>query len=118
VIFDTVELDNRLERWAAWARGPPIGSATTAEGYLRERLDTAADSDELTQEIMLTEKAVARTKLERKEYWRVIARYYLGRLSFIEIALFYHVPEHGVKSLWMQARSRVGDHIATLERMN
>ncbi|KKK72610.1 hypothetical protein LCGC14_2902130, partial [marine sediment metagenome] len=46
----------------------------SAEGYMREHVDPAADSDEMTDEIAVTERAIARTKMEDKAYWRVIAR--------------------------------------------
>ena len=111
--LDSDELDERLERWALWARGPSIGSVSTAEGYLKERLDMAADSAEMTDEIMVTERAIARTKMEDKAYWRVISRWYLGRLSFIEISLFFHTPEDGIKQF--RADQRLGRPLAGLE---
>ena len=88
----------------------------SAEGYMREYVDPAADSDEMTEEIAVTERAIARTKMEDKAYWRVIARYYLGRLSLIEIALFFHVAEDGLKRLFEQAKSRISNHILDIER--
>lgn len=115
VIHTSKELEQRLERWADWARSPVIGSGTGAIGYLRERLDRAADSWELTDEIAITERAVARTKLSNKAYWRVIAKYYLGRLSYIEIAMDYHVSEASVRELLDNAMSCVAGHLESLE---
>ncbi len=116
--MDSKELDERLERWANWARSPSMGSVNSVSGYLKERLDQAADSYEMTDEIAITERAMARVKLEEKAYWRVIARYYLGRLSCIEISLQFFTSEHGIKLLLLEAKSRVGEHIATLDGFN
>lgn len=108
-------LHERLERWAVWARGPSIGGSGGAIGYLRERLDPGADSDEFTDEVMVTERAVARTKLEEKAYWRVIAKYYLGRMSIAEIAPIYHVSEGSLERLFAAAKSCVRRHIYDIE---
>ena len=109
------ELDERLERWAAWARGPTVGAISTEVGYMAERLDTPADSDEMTAEIIVTERAIARTKMEDKAYWRVIAKYYLGRQSIIIMSLLWHVSEDGLKRLFDEAKGRVGEHIFDIE---
>ena len=116
-MLDSQELEQRLERWSNWARSPQIGSTGSTVGYLKERLDKAHDID-MNDEIAITERAVARTKMEDKAYWRVIARYYLGRLSCIEIALTFHVSEHGIKRLLLEAKGRIGDHIATMEQIH
>lgn len=116
MLIDSDELEARLTRWANWARGPSIGSASTAVGYMRERLDRGADSQEMTDEIAITERAIARTKLEDRAYWRVIAKYYLGSLALVEIANFYHTSETGIKSLFLRAKGRVADNIYQIER--
>lgn len=115
-MLDSKELDQRLESWANWARSPQMGSTGSVVGYLKERIDKAHDID-MTDEIAITERAVARTKIEDKAYWRVISRYYLGRLSCVEISLQFYTSEHGIKSLLLQAKSRIGDHIATMDSM-
>ena len=82
---------------------------------MQEFLDNAADSDEMTDDIAITERAIARTKMEDKAYWRVIARWYLGRLPFVEIALFFNVSEYDVKQLFLEAKGRIGQHICDIE---
>ena len=115
-LLSTKELDQRLERWANWARSPSMGAPIGVVGYLKERLDIAHDSDEMTTEIAITERAVARAKLEEKAYWRVLARYYLGRLSIVEIAMFFHTSEDGTKQLFLEAKGCVAGHIYDIER--
>ncbi len=110
------ELDERLDRWADWARAPSAGSMSAAEGYMRERVDSGADSTELTDEIAITERAIARTKIEEKAYWRVISRYYLGRLCTREIASFFCVSYESIQRLLQEAKGRIGYHIFELER--
>jgi hypothetical protein len=75
----------RLERWGKWSRCSLPGGSGSAEGYLRERLDHSYDDP--SDEIMETDKAVARVKIERKDYYRVIRRFYIGELSEYEISL-------------------------------
>ncbi len=40
-LLSSQELDQRLERWANWARSPSMGSPGSVVGYLKERLDIA-----------------------------------------------------------------------------
>lgn len=114
--LDSQELDERLERWSDWARSPEEGSVGSAVGYLKERLDQAADSDVMTDEIVITERAIARAKNEDKAYCRVIKHYYMGRESFAEIAGFFNVSEDSIKRLFHEAMGRVGWHIYEIER--
>lgn len=83
---------------------------------MRERLDVPADSEEMTEEVAITERAIARTKMEDKAYWHVIKKYYLGRLNKMEIAAFYHVSYDGLNRLFQQAKSRISEHISDIER--
>ena len=115
-IYSSKELDQRLERWADWARSPSMGSGGTAEGYMRERLDKGADSAEMTDEIAVTERAVARAKMQEKAFWRVLAKYYLGRMPFVEIAFDFNVSEVSLKALFEDARACVHGHILDIER--
>lgn len=112
------ELHERMDRWASWARSPenrPTAPSDVA-GYLKERLDQAHDSAEFTKEIENTERAVARTWLEDKAYKRIIKCYWLGRLSFIEIAMKYHTSESGTKQLFDEAMSRVENNLTNVEK--
>ena len=114
--LDSQELDDRLERWADWARSPEEGSVGSAVGYMKEHLDPAADSDVMTDEIVITERAIARSKMEDRAYCRVIKHYYMGRESFAEIAGFFNVSEDSIKRLFYEAKGRVGWHIFDIER--
>jgi len=105
------ELEERLEDWALWARGPEPGGAGEAIGYLREKSDRAVDSAELTDDILHVERAVARARIKDKAYWRVISRYYLGRMSEIEIAGFFGVSESNIKTLLEEAKSEVRQNL-------
>ena len=116
-MIDSQELEQRLERWSDWARSPQIGSTGSTIGYLQERVDKSHDID-MTDEIAVTERAVARTKMDDRSYWKVIARYYLGRLSCVEISLQFHTSEHGIKQLLLEAKGRIGEHIAVIERLH
>ena len=109
------ELDQRLTRWGNFARGMSLGSGGGADGYLKERLDNGADSDEFTWEIQITERAVARTRLEDRAYSSIIKRYYLGEEAIVEIASFYNTSEYGTKCLFEQAKGVVNGHICDLE---
>ena len=109
------DLNKRLERWADWARSPSMGGVGGSAGYMRERLDKAADSFEMTDEIAATERAIARTKLQRKLYWKIIQRYYLGRLSLMEIAYFFHASESRIKATYDEACVVIHRNILEIE---
>ena len=114
-MLDSQELDDRLERWANWARSPIPGAVGGAIGYMREYLDPPADSDLMTDEIVITERAIARAKMEDRAYCRVIKKYYLGRLSFAEIAGSFNVSERSIARLFDEAKGRIGWHIFEIE---
>jgi hypothetical protein len=109
-------LHARLSRWAAWARCPMPGAEGTAIGYLRERLDHAHDTQP-TEEIAVTDKAVAQMRVKRKDYWRVFADFYLnpGEPSEYEIARQHNYPTERVTAMLRQARFLVGHYIFRLE---
>lgn len=115
-LYSSDELEERLVKWGDWARSPLIGSVNGSAGYMRERLDRGADSAEMTGEIAITERAVARAKLQEKAYWRVIARTYMDDLSPAEIASFFHVSEDSIVRLMAEAKACVQNHIYDIER--
>lgn len=115
-VYSSVELHNRLERWAEWARCPSPGSAGAAIGYMRERLDRSADSAVMTDEVAITERACARTKLKQKAYYRVIAKAYLGRYNTVEMAAFWGESEGSISRLLEDAKACVHGHILDIER--
>lgn len=98
-------------QWGAWARCALPGADGTSKGYLRERVDKAHEG-EPTAEIALTESAIARMKIQRQDYWRYFARYYLNptQLSEFEISNETNTPLERVTAILRQARILVGYH--------
>ncbi len=109
------ELDDRLEDWAKWARSPTVGAIGSEVAYMKARHDTPADSAEMTDEVAITERALARVKMEDRAYWNIIEKYYLGRQPVVFIALSIDKPKDRVQSLLDEAIGRVGEHIFLLE---
>jgi hypothetical protein len=108
---------SRLVRWANWARCPEPGSVGTSEGYLREPTAPGHEG-EPTAEIEVTDKAVARMWVERPDYYRVFAMFYLSpsELSTYEIARHVRHNVTRVEAMLRQARMLVGHKIRLLER--
>lgn len=106
-------------RWGRWARCAEPGADGTSEGYLRERIDHGHES-EPTAEIALTDKAVGKMKVQRKDYWRPFARYYLNptSLSEEEIAALLAMPTMRVNAMLRQARILVGYHLHQLRQVS
>lgn len=111
----TSDTHYRLVDWARWSRGPAPGESK-AQGYLRERTDAAADSDEFTYEIEITDKAVARVRAEHKPWYRVLVRFYKGELPPDGVAESLSYTEGFARALIKAAVVRIGQHIADLER--
>ena len=81
------EAHQLLEEWAAWAREPMGGFGNSGlEGYMREKLDHAHDSAEMTPRIERAEKALAMVKAQNRIWLKVIKKYYLARRGPAEIA--------------------------------
>ena len=110
------DIHDRCLAWGAWARCVLPGESTTAEGYLRERLDHAHEGIP-SPEVAQTERAVARMKVSRKAYWPVFARYYLNptELSEEEISRLLLIPEPRVNAMLRQARMLVGYYLQHTE---
>lgn len=107
--------NKRLLDWGRWARCAVPGDGSSAEGYLRERLDHAHDTG-ATAEIAETDRAVARVKVSRKDYWKVLARYYMTDLSEYEISLEIGHNIDRVSAMLRQAKMLVAHHIGLLQR--
>lgn len=116
LMLSPAELEIRLEKWAKFGRSREVGSTGRGTGYLRERLDSANDSEEFTDEIATTERAIARTAMEDKAYEIVIKEVYLGRHSIHWISLYLHVSESGLNRLFLQAKDRIRAHIFDIEQ--
>jgi len=108
----------RCERWAEWARCPTPGAEGTSEGYLREALDKSYQGLEPGEEIAITDAAIARMKVSRKDYWRIFKRFYLtpGALSEYEIALDMSYTVERVTATIRQSLMLVGYHIHQVEK--
>ena len=85
---------------------------------MRERLDRANDSAEMTPSIEVVEKALAQVKSERRDYLRVIKRYYLSRRNEIEIASEWNRSANRVRDLLKQAKACTAGHIQKLEAVD
>lgn len=109
------DIHDRCVEWASWARCPAPGGGSEASGYLRERTESE-HAGEPTAEIALTDRAVARMKVQRKDYWRAFSRYYLNPTSLTEeeIADDIHLPAERVNAMLRQARILVGFHLHQL----
>lgn len=106
---------DRLIDWGLWARCPSPGEGSTAEGYLRERLDHSHDS-EPTLEISVTDKAVAQVRIQRRDHYRHLARYYMSDRSEYEISQELRQSIERVTTMLRQARFLVGHIILQIER--
>jgi hypothetical protein len=102
----------RLLEWAPWARCASPGTEGTSEGYLRERTDPGHPG-EPTAEIARTDKAVAKMRVERKDYWRPLAMFYLepGEISEYEISLRFGYSLERTAEMLRQARILIGYHL-------
>jgi hypothetical protein len=120
VVAEVIDRDwphARLVRWANWARCPEPGAVGTSEGYLRE--PTAPGHEGVpTPEIEVTDKAVARMWVERPDYYKVFAMFYLSpdERSTYEIARTVRHNVARVEAMLRQARMLVGHKIRVLER--
>jgi len=103
--------------WGRWARCAMPGAEGSSEGYLRERT-SPSHPGEPSPEVALTEKAVAKMRIDRKDYWSVFARYYLNptELSESEIADELDYSPQRVEAMLRQARILVGYHLHSLSR--
>ena len=114
-MLDSRELDERLEDWAKWGRTPIQGALGSESAFTKEYLSPAADSDQMTDEVVITERAIGRTKLEDKAYWRVINHYYIHRQPLFVMSLFWQVSESEIRGLFDEAKGRIGWHIFEIE---
>ena len=113
--MDEVQAHKRLLAWGLWARCPAPGECSTAEGYMRERLDHA-HIGEPTDEVAATDRAVAQVRIDRRDYYRVLARYYMTDRSEYEISQELRQPIERVTAVLRQARMLVGYLILQTER--
>jgi len=126
-------VDERLIEWAPYVRGGPHGVDGGSAGYLRERLEREFDSSYMPPSVEITEKAVARVRVERRitmpdwlrmkdagqdpisDWFRVLILYYVVHYGEAEIASRWGRTEGFIKMLRKQAKGRVGTHILALE---
>ena len=106
------DIHHRCIKWGNWARCAMPGAEGTSEGYLRERTDQA-HMGEPDEEVAATERAVAKMRVQRKDYWSAFARYYLSptELSEEEIADELGFSEERINAMLRQARILVGYHL-------
>lgn len=106
------DIHKRCLAWGNWARCAMPGAEGTSEGYLRERTDQA-HIGEPDEEVAETERAVAKMRFQRRDYWAAFARYYLNptELSEEEIADDLGFSEERVNAMLRQARILIGYHL-------
>ena len=75
-------------------------------------LDVPVD---LTPELEVTEKAIARLKVQNPKYKRLIMRYWLGRVPLYEIAAEYHVDDERIRWMLWRAEAQVGRNMIEIE---
>ena len=114
-VLTSKELDERIDDWAKWAREPLTGEISSECVYSKEHLPPAADSAEMTDEVVITERAIGRTKIEHNAYWRVIYHYYIHRQPLFTMSIYWNVPESEIKRLFDEAKGRIGWHIFEIE---
>ena len=112
-LLSSQELDNAIEEWAEWSRSPTIGAIGSVVNHMRET--PAADSDIMSDEIAITDRAIGRTMMEGRAQKRLINNHFLGRQSIIMLSLFWNVPEKGLIRLLAEVKSRIGWHIFEIE---
>lgn len=106
------DIHKRCVTWGQWARCAQPGAEGTSEGYMRERTD-AAHAGEPTEEVAATDRAVAKMRAQRKDYWKFFSRYYLNptELSEYEIAGETGFSIERVEATLRQARILIGYHL-------
>lgn len=71
-----------LTEWAPWVRDDNEGRASWA---VKPRIQAGYHGD-MPRRLQLVDKIVARHRLENRQHWRVVARFYLGGRAIWEIA--------------------------------
>ncbi|KKM63556.1 hypothetical protein LCGC14_1510340 [marine sediment metagenome] len=112
-LLSSQELDDAIEAWAEWSRSPTIGAIGSVVSHMREA--PAADSDIMSDEIAVTDRAVGRTMMEAWENKRLIRHHFLGRQTIIMLSLFWNVSENGLIRLLAEVKGRIGWHIFEIE---
>ena len=113
----------RLRQWSDWARGNQLTKPQTnpladmmriAAGEVPGRdLDMPYD---LTLEIELTDKAVARLREQNPKYKRIIMRHWMGHVPLFEIAADMRSSELRARELLGRAELQVGRNIMVMEQ--
>ena len=107
---------DRLVPWGDWS-GSFQGGYDSQAVFVND--PRGRGFEELSGEIEITDKAVARVKLEGdKRRWKVIERIYLRKMSIVEVARDLHVSIGTADALLWAAKSAVGRYINDLERLD
>lgn len=106
----------RLVDWAEWAMGGFDGGYPKRSPFVVDRIQNDRGFIEISPEIEMTDRAVARVRIEKRWKWRVIQMAYLGRKGDKEIALSLGKSLKVVRQMLWSAKSAVGRQIMVLER--
>jgi hypothetical protein len=104
VVHENDEAHQLLEEWAIWAREPMAGDSGGGDGYMREKLDQAHDSAEMTDRIANAEKALARLGQKNRIWLKILKKYYLARKGEAEIASGMRLTEGYTRNLLKEGR--------------
>ena len=120
----TDEIHVRLVEWGAWARNHSIKpSSENMLAKMMRRKDQPCDvmltTDEMTLQHEIIEKAIARMqRLEGdRRLKRVLMKYYVGNLSYWQIAADMRTDESEIKRLHLTAIRVVTRHYESVENL-
>jgi hypothetical protein len=102
--------------WAAWSMEGFGGGYPSRCPFVVDRIQNDHGYIEITPEIEITDRAVARVRQEKAWKWHIIRRHYLGKLGYTELASRLHRPVDAIKQMIWAAESSVGRYILLLER--
>lgn len=112
----------RLYNWAAWARGNKLTPSRShpLASIIRIAAGESPGRDlnipyELTPELEVVEKAIARLKVQNPTYKRIIMRYWLGHVPMFEIAAELKTSDERAKEILGRAEAQVARNILELE---
>jgi len=103
------EIHKLCVEWASWARCAELGAVSQSDGYLRERT-SPGHPGEPTEDVAITDRAVARMRTQRRDYYALVARYYLNPtgMSEYEVSLHTGYTIERVNAMLRQARMLIG----------
>lgn len=106
-------VQDRLSEWADWCRGSYLNGWSSESAYCKER--TSKPFFEMTENIGVTDRAVARVRIQSRRLWKAIRCKYLKNMGPKQLALEFGVDD--AKAIVGNAEAAVGWEINTLETL-